>query len=61
MCSSDLAGALTYNSATSNTPTITWDNSNNRIVVGVLAKGLKEIEFLQRTSVGHHPHLRDYE
>ncbi len=30
------AGALTYNSATSNTPTITWDNSNNRIVVGAL-------------------------
>ena len=30
------AGALTYNSATSNTPTITWDNTNNRIVVGAL-------------------------
>ena len=30
------AGALTYNSAISNTPTITWDNSNNRIVVGAL-------------------------
>jgi hypothetical protein len=30
-------------------------------IVEVLVKGLKEITFLQKISVGLHPHLRDYE
>ena len=30
------AGALTYDSTASNTPTINWDNSNKRITVGAL-------------------------
>ena len=30
-------------------------------VVEVLANGLKEIEFLQKISVGHHPHFSNYE
>ena len=29
--------------------------------IEVLSKGLEGIEFLQKTSVGHHPRLRGYE